>query len=102
MLEVYPEDPCVVYWFTFDIDESIRGQYPDQIPRGCHTKICIRYLWQCSMVKKSFGISFVFHFLVISLTPNIGCTSLRFHFNKGCLVVQWSGDNPNSLAGEIS
>ncbi|KAL1822944.1 hypothetical protein ACET3Z_009722 [Daucus carota] len=23
----------------------------------------------------------------------------RFHFNKDCLVVQWSGDNPNSLAG---
>lgn len=23
----------------------------------------------------------------------------RFHFNKNCLVVQWSGDNPNSLAG---
>lgn len=23
----------------------------------------------------------------------------RFNFNKSCLVVQWSGDNPNSLAG---
>ncbi|GAV58511.1 FGGY_N domain-containing protein/FGGY_C domain-containing protein [Cephalotus follicularis] len=23
----------------------------------------------------------------------------RFHFSKDCLVVQWSGDNPNSLAG---
>ncbi|KAF7846863.1 hypothetical protein BT93_L3645 [Corymbia citriodora subsp. variegata] len=23
----------------------------------------------------------------------------RFNFNKNCLVVQWSGDNPNSLAG---
>ncbi|GAB4839247.1 Xylulose kinase 2 [Ancistrocladus abbreviatus] len=23
----------------------------------------------------------------------------RFHFNKDCLVIQWSGDNPNSLAG---
>uniref|UniRef100_A0A5B7AUY8 Xylulose kinase n=1 Tax=Davidia involucrata TaxID=16924 RepID=A0A5B7AUY8_DAVIN len=23
----------------------------------------------------------------------------RFHFNSNCLVVQWSGDNPNSLAG---
>ncbi|XP_058069587.1 xylulose kinase 2-like [Magnolia sinica] len=23
----------------------------------------------------------------------------RFHFNKSCLVIQWSGDNPNSLAG---
>ncbi|KAG5543726.1 hypothetical protein RHGRI_016475 [Rhododendron griersonianum] len=23
----------------------------------------------------------------------------RFRFNKNCLVVQWSGDNPNSLAG---
>ncbi|KAJ0025629.1 hypothetical protein Pint_08569 [Pistacia integerrima] len=23
----------------------------------------------------------------------------RYHFNKNCLVVQWSGDNPNSLAG---
>ncbi|XP_071710788.1 xylulose kinase 2-like [Rutidosis leptorrhynchoides] len=23
----------------------------------------------------------------------------KFHFNKDCLVVQWSGDNPNSLAG---
>ncbi|KAA8538239.1 hypothetical protein F0562_027938 [Nyssa sinensis] len=23
----------------------------------------------------------------------------RFHFNKNCLVVHWSGDNPNSLAG---
>ncbi|KAL5722326.1 xylulokinase [Ranunculus cassubicifolius] len=23
----------------------------------------------------------------------------RFQFNKNCLVVQWSGDNPNSLAG---
>ncbi|KAF6142163.1 hypothetical protein GIB67_037081 [Kingdonia uniflora] len=23
----------------------------------------------------------------------------RFNFNKDCLVVQWSGDNPNSLAG---
>ncbi|XP_057490574.1 xylulose kinase 2-like isoform X1 [Actinidia eriantha] len=23
----------------------------------------------------------------------------RFHFNKNCLVVQWSGDNPNSVAG---
>ncbi|KAH7567593.1 hypothetical protein ACOSP7_010424 [Xanthoceras sorbifolium] len=23
----------------------------------------------------------------------------RFHFSKSCLVVQWSGDNPNSLAG---
>ncbi|XP_057972899.1 xylulose kinase 2 [Malania oleifera] len=23
----------------------------------------------------------------------------RFHFNKNCLVIQWSGDNPNSLAG---
>ncbi|GJW48505.1 xylulose kinase [Tanacetum coccineum] len=23
----------------------------------------------------------------------------RFQFNKTCLVVQWSGDNPNSLAG---
>lgn len=23
----------------------------------------------------------------------------RFHFDKNCLVVQWSGDNPNSLAG---
>ncbi|PKI64843.1 hypothetical protein CRG98_014758, partial [Punica granatum] len=23
----------------------------------------------------------------------------RFKFNKNCLVVQWSGDNPNSLAG---
>lgn len=23
----------------------------------------------------------------------------RFHFNKNCLIVQWSGDNPNSLAG---
>ncbi|XP_047322198.1 xylulose kinase 2 [Impatiens glandulifera] len=23
----------------------------------------------------------------------------RFHFNKNCIVVQWSGDNPNSLAG---
>ncbi|RVX22446.1 Xylulose kinase [Vitis vinifera] len=22
-----------------------------------------------------------------------------FHFNKNCLIVQWSGDNPNSLAG---
>ncbi|OIV97825.1 hypothetical protein TanjilG_12582 [Lupinus angustifolius] len=23
----------------------------------------------------------------------------RYHFNKNCLVVQWSGDNPNSVAG---
>uniref|UniRef100_A0A7C9DXS4 Xylulose kinase n=2 Tax=Opuntia streptacantha TaxID=393608 RepID=A0A7C9DXS4_OPUST len=23
----------------------------------------------------------------------------RFHFDKNCLVIQWSGDNPNSLAG---
>ncbi|XP_058080507.1 xylulose kinase 2-like [Magnolia sinica] len=23
----------------------------------------------------------------------------RFHFRKSCLVIQWSGDNPNSLAG---
>ncbi|KAM7279821.1 hypothetical protein ACFE04_006955 [Oxalis oulophora] len=23
----------------------------------------------------------------------------RYHFSKDCLVVQWSGDNPNSLAG---
>ncbi|XP_071737646.1 xylulose kinase 2-like [Rutidosis leptorrhynchoides] len=23
----------------------------------------------------------------------------RFEFNKDCLVIQWSGDNPNSLAG---
>ncbi|KAG4389410.1 hypothetical protein AAZX31_06G086100 [Glycine max] len=23
----------------------------------------------------------------------------RYHFNKDCLVVQWSGDNPNSVAG---
>lgn len=23
----------------------------------------------------------------------------RFNFNKNCLVIQWSGDNPNSLAG---
>ncbi|XP_044511008.1 xylulose kinase 2-like [Mangifera indica] len=23
----------------------------------------------------------------------------RYHFNENCLVVQWSGDNPNSLAG---
>nr|XP_011464775.1 PREDICTED: xylulose kinase-like isoform X2 [Fragaria vesca subsp. vesca] len=23
----------------------------------------------------------------------------RFKFNKNCLVIQWSGDNPNSLAG---
>ncbi|XP_020680363.1 xylulose kinase 2 isoform X1 [Dendrobium catenatum] len=23
----------------------------------------------------------------------------RFHFQKDCLVIQWSGDNPNSLAG---
>lgn len=23
----------------------------------------------------------------------------RYNFNKSCLVVQWSGDNPNSLAG---
>nr|XP_043614806.1 xylulose kinase 2-like isoform X3 [Erigeron canadensis] len=23
----------------------------------------------------------------------------RFQFNKDCLVIQWSGDNPNSLAG---
>ncbi|PPD75249.1 hypothetical protein GOBAR_DD27823 [Gossypium barbadense] len=23
----------------------------------------------------------------------------RYKFNKNCLVVQWSGDNPNSLAG---
>ncbi|XP_044474527.1 xylulose kinase 2-like [Mangifera indica] len=23
----------------------------------------------------------------------------RYHFNKNCLVIQWSGDNPNSLAG---
>ncbi|XP_059279517.1 xylulose kinase 2-like isoform X2 [Lycium ferocissimum] len=23
----------------------------------------------------------------------------RYHFNKNCVVVQWSGDNPNSLAG---
>ncbi|KAH9604550.1 hypothetical protein KSS87_023022 [Heliosperma pusillum] len=23
----------------------------------------------------------------------------RFHFSKNCLVIQWSGDNPNSLAG---
>uniref|UniRef100_M1A1K6 Xylulose kinase n=1 Tax=Solanum tuberosum TaxID=4113 RepID=M1A1K6_SOLTU len=25
----------------------------------------------------------------------------RYHFNKNCVVVQWSGDNPNSLAGEF-
>lgn len=23
----------------------------------------------------------------------------RYHFNKDCLVINWSGDNPNSLAG---
>ncbi|XP_042014126.1 xylulose kinase 2-like [Salvia splendens] len=23
----------------------------------------------------------------------------RYHFDKNCLVIQWSGDNPNSLAG---
>ncbi|CAO2817745.1 unnamed protein product [Amaranthus hypochondriacus] len=23
----------------------------------------------------------------------------RYHFSKNCLVIQWSGDNPNSLAG---
>ncbi|XAR62030.1 Xylulokinase [Bertholletia excelsa] len=23
----------------------------------------------------------------------------RFHFSKNCLIIQWSGDNPNSLAG---
>ncbi|XP_020256309.1 LOW QUALITY PROTEIN: xylulose kinase [Asparagus officinalis] len=23
----------------------------------------------------------------------------RYHFNDSCLVIQWSGDNPNSLAG---
>ncbi|WJX35867.1 Xylulose kinase 2 [Trifolium repens] len=23
----------------------------------------------------------------------------RYHFNKDCLVIQWSGDNPNSVAG---
>ncbi|WOL07847.1 xylulose kinase [Canna indica] len=23
----------------------------------------------------------------------------RFHFKKSCLIIQWSGDNPNSLAG---
>jgi hypothetical protein len=26
---------------------------------------------------------------------------LRYHFNKDCLVIQWSGDNPNSVAGVI-
>lgn len=26
---------------------------------------------------------------------------VRYHFNKDCLVVQWSGDNPNSVAGAI-
>ncbi|XP_058724560.1 xylulose kinase 2-like [Vicia villosa] len=25
----------------------------------------------------------------------------RYHFNKDCLVIQWSGDNPNSVAGKI-
>nr|GMD88911.1 xylulose kinase-like [Ipomoea batatas] len=23
----------------------------------------------------------------------------RYHFNKNCLIINWSGDNPNSLAG---
>ncbi|KAK4428725.1 Xylulose kinase [Sesamum alatum] len=23
----------------------------------------------------------------------------RYHFDKSCLIIQWSGDNPNSLAG---
>ncbi|KAI3465199.1 hypothetical protein Pfo_021862 [Paulownia fortunei] len=23
----------------------------------------------------------------------------RYHFDKNCLIIQWSGDNPNSLAG---
>ncbi|XP_042491307.1 xylulose kinase 2-like [Macadamia integrifolia] len=23
----------------------------------------------------------------------------RFHFNNNCLIIQWSGDNPNSVAG---
>jgi hypothetical protein len=27
--------------------------------------------------------------------------SCRYNFNKNCLVVQWSGDNPNSLAGNL-
>jgi len=26
---------------------------------------------------------------------------IRYHFNKDCLVVQWSGDNPNSVAGTV-
>nr|GLL48174.1 xylulose kinase-like [Ipomoea trifida] len=26
----------------------------------------------------------------------------KYHFNRNCVVVHWSGDNPNSLAGESS
>lgn len=54
--------------------------------------------------------------LILWCTHSLGCqfllhssvslcfsdrNSYRYHFNKNCVVVQWSGDNPNSLAGEF-
>jgi len=36
----------------------------------------------------------------ISITGSELLNFNRYHFKDSCLVIQWSGDNPNSLAGE--
>lgn len=33
------------------------------------------------------------------LNTEIDLFPVRYHFSKNCLVINWSGDNPNSVAG---
>jgi len=59
------------------------------------------------MFKFQYETVMVLHPLVARATSHIKPMNkvylfhIRYHFNKDCLVVQWSGDNPNSVAGTV-
>ncbi|URD99010.1 FGGY family of carbohydrate kinases, C-terminal domain [Musa troglodytarum] len=49
-----------------------------------------------------FQLNYNIYIAVLSAVPVKVLTfaaPLLFHFQKSCIVIQWSGDNPNSLAG---
>ncbi|RVW56226.1 Xylulose kinase [Vitis vinifera] len=58
---------------------------------GCEEENANHILLHCTVVKTLWEIALAI-FGVQWVFP-------EFHFNKNCLIVQWSGDNPNSLAG---
>lgn len=63
-----------------------------------YRKIFYKFPYKTAMVFYLF-ICCMSYIIILGLMAEVYFFGLRYHFNKDCSVVQWSGDNPNSVAG---